>query len=240
MTDTPLSLDVLTQQISQYQAELERLRRDFETRQTRLTELNQQREALQGQLRQVEAEIEAVTRGLVPAEAEVAPAPPPAIAPKLTDALLQVLGEMDRPMTAKQLGEELVRRHFPTKSKDIKTLVQNRLTELVRKGVLQRAEGQPGVVLAKSRTTAAKGAAAQSNGAAPSSRTGQPSLRSLLIELLKKNAKPIPARELAERVLATGYQTKSNNFTNVVWVALGKIENAEHLKGEGWRLKKKR
>jgi len=38
--------------------------------------------------------------------------------------------------------------------------------------------------------------------------------------------------------LATGYQTKSKDFTGVVWTALGQMNNVENVKGQGWRLKK--
>ena len=47
----------------------------------------------------------------------------------------------------------------------------------------------------------------------------------------------MPARDLAEQVLATGYMTTSKNFTDVVWTALAQMK-AENVKGKGWRLKK--
>jgi hypothetical protein len=241
-------LDELTQQIAQHESELQRLRRDFEARRNRLAELTQRRDEIQAQLRQVEADIDAVTSGREQAAEKAPPAPDvngppatsskPATRPTLTDAVIEVLREMDRPMTAKQLGDELVRRKFPTKSGNIKRMVQNRLTELVSKGVLRRAKGQPGVILAKAKpATAPPKTAAAPPKAAP--RSGQPSLASLLTKLLQKSRKPVPARELAEQVLATGYQSTSKDFNNVVLVSLNKLENAEHIKGEGWRLKKR-
>jgi hypothetical protein len=39
-------------------------------------------------------------------------------------------------------------------------------------------------------------------------------------------------------MLATGYQTTSKNFTDVVWTALGQMKDAENVKGQGRRLKK--
>jgi hypothetical protein len=262
MPDTTLPLDDLTQQIAQHESELQRLRQEFEGRQARLADLGRQREELQAQLRRVEADIEAVTGGQAPAAPALAAAtaePParvtsatPATRLTLSDALVEVAREANRPMTAKELGEQLLLRRFPTKSSNITNLVQNRLTDLVQRGVFRRAEGQPGVVLAASggakKVPAPK---AHQNGAPapakkpstpaakPPMRKGQPSLRSLLAELLQKSREPVPARVLAEQVLATGYKTKSSNFTDVVWTALGQLEEAENVKGQGWRLKKR-
>jgi hypothetical protein len=160
-----------------------------------------------------------------------------------------------RPLTARELGEQLLRSGFPTRSTNITNLVQNRLSDLVKRGVFGRAAGQPGVILAqpgggaraaapkappKAPATSPKAAARQT--AAPSSRPrlrkGQPPLRSLLTELLKKSRQPVAARDLAAQVLATGYQTRSKDLTGVVWTALGQLEGVENVKGQGWRLKK--
>ena len=154
------------------------------------------------QLRQVEADIQAVTQGQTPRPAATTitspdAKPATAISPKLADALVEVAREANRPLTAKELGEQLVLRKFPTTSKNITNLVQNRLTELVKRGVFHRAEGRPGVILAKpgdeKKSPARK---AHSNGkAAPGekgdrtgSAQGQPSLRSLLTDLLPEGA----------------------------------------------------
>jgi hypothetical protein len=260
MPDTTLPLDNLTKRIAQHEAELERLRQEYEARQARLAELARQREGLQGQLRQVEADIQAVTQGQAPRAAatqtaKVSPARPaklvPALSPKLADALVEVAREANRPMTARELGEQLVLRKFPTNSGNITNLVQNRLTDLVKRGVFRRIEGQPGVVLAKpgevKKATAPKahrnGKATKAKPAAPTAkpamRKGQPSLRSLLTGLLQKSSQPVAARDLAEQVLATGYKTKSKNFTDVVWTALGQMKEAENVKGQGWRFKKR-
>jgi hypothetical protein len=251
MSDTTVALDDLTQQIAQHESDLNRLRQEFEVRQTRLTDLARHREELQAQLRQVEADIQAVTQGQTPRPAATTGTssdakPATTISPKLADALVEVAREAKRPWTAKELAEQLVLRKFPTTSSNITNLVQARLTDLVKRGVFRRAEGQPGVVLAKTgdekKSPTPK---AHSNGKAepakktaqPGPRKGQPSLRSLLTELLQKARKPVPARDLAEQVLATGYQTKSTNFTDVVWTALGQMK-AENVKGQGWRLRK--
>jgi len=261
MSDATLPLDDLTQQIAQRESELQRLRQQHEARQARLAELARHREELQAQLRQVEDDIQAVTGGQgLAAAAPPASSPEPTIRPTLSDALVEVLREVNRPLTARELGEELTRRKFPTTSGNITNLVQNRLSDLVNRGVLRRAEGQPGVLLAGSRdgTKAAAPKGLRGSPAAPAKeaarkiapptvaalpsrpglRNGQPSLRSFLTDLLQKSRKPLAARDLAEQVLATGYQTKSKDFTGVVWTALGQMNNVENVKGQGWRLKK--
>jgi hypothetical protein len=253
MPDTTLPLNDLTRQIAQRQAELERLRQEHEARQARLADLSRQREALKAQLRQVEADIQAVTKGQAAGAAAPTEGTRAAARPKLADALVEVLREVNRAMTARQLGEELTRRNFPTTSGDITNLVQNRLSDLVKKGVLRRAKGRRGVRLPRAAAPSPKAAAAKKAAPARAAarktkaaspppkagfRKGQPSLRSLLTELLQKSKKPVPARDLAEQVLATGYKTKSKNFTDVVWTALGQLKNVENVKGLGWRLKK--
>ena len=73
-------------------------------------------------------------------------------------------------------------------------------------------------------------------------RDGQPQqvpLRVLLAKLLAKSKRPLAARELADQVLASGYQTKSKKFVDVMWVALGNMDNVENVPGQGWRLKKR-
>jgi hypothetical protein len=259
MPQATLPPEDLTQQIAQWQSELERLRQDYEARQARLTGLTRQRDELQGKLRQVEADIRAVTQGLArpasppPAAAAEPAAPGTTDRPNLTEALVRLVRQAGRPLTARELGEQLLRGGFPTKSTNITNLVQNRLSDLVKRGVFGRAAGQPGVILAQPGGRAKAAPKAQPGGpakpkeaarqtAAPSSkprlRKGQPSLRSVLTELLKKSRKPVAARDLAAQVLATGYQTRSKDFTDVVWTALGQLEGVENVKGQGWRLKK--
>ena len=67
----------------------------------------------------------------------------------------------------------------------------------------------------------------------------QPPLRILLANLLAKSRRPLAARELAEQVLASGYRTKSKNFVDVMWVALGNMENVQNVPGKGYILKRR-
>jgi len=243
MPDTTLPLDDLTQQFAQRRSELERLRQEIETRQTRLTDLEGHRAQLRAQLQQVEADIQVVIRGSPPAKAARAtptqttsdtfPTPKPpteeAAQPTLADTLVEVARAAGRPLTAKQLAEELVRRQFPTNSSNFAKLVEKRVTELVKQGVLRRAQGRPGVVLG----SPTNGTTALPKKAAPAARRrGQPSIRSLLTDLLQKSRKPVAVRELVEQVLATGYRTSSKNFARVVGTALGELEGVENVKGQ--------
>lgn len=66
---------------------------------------------------------------------------------------------------------------------------------------------------------------------------GQPTLRQLVTGILQKARKPLKSGELAEQVLATGYQTSSKNFKGVVSVLLADMDNLEHVKDQGYRFK---
>jgi hypothetical protein len=60
-----------------------------------------------------------------------------------------------------------------------------------------------------------------------------------LTDLLQKSKKPIGGSELARLVLATGYKSVSKNFNQIVWDALGKMENVQHVPNKGYQLKKR-
>jgi hypothetical protein len=49
--------------------------------------------------------------------------------------------------------------------------------------------------------------------------------------------RPLTARELADLVLASGYQTKSKNFMEVMWVALSQMTNFKKVPDKGYVLK---
>ena len=59
-----------------------------------------------------------------------------------------------------------------------------------------------------------------------------------ITQVLTKSARPLIARELAEKVRESGYQSKSKHFTRVVWAAVWNMDTVEHVKGKGYRLKK--
>jgi hypothetical protein len=170
----------------------------------------------------------------------------------LSGLLIRLVAGSKKPLTVKQLTEEVVRRKFPTTSQNIPGLVQTRVRELVDKGIFRRAHDQPGFMLAQpageARLPAAKPAlrkgrktsAGSSTKARPTKRGGRPEkpLRVVLTELLTKSQRPLPARELARQAKAQGYRTKSKKFVDVLWVMLGKMDNVENVPGLGYRLKK--
>jgi hypothetical protein len=69
-------------------------------------------------------------------------------------------------------------------------------------------------------------------------RGGQPPLREVLTDILKNSRKLLTGSELAERALAAGYQSRSEKFVDSVWSLLGQMANVEHVRGQGYRLKK--
>jgi hypothetical protein len=66
----------------------------------------------------------------------------------------------------------------------------------------------------------------------------QAPLHELVTQVLKKMGAPLKASELAEEVLKTGYQSESTKFVNNLYVILGRMDNVEHVKGQGYRLKR--
>jgi hypothetical protein len=254
MSTVAVPLQDLAQRIHQHEAELAQLRKAFEARQAQLERLTQRKETLEAQLREVEAEIRAAGSGTVPAPkpTPIAAKPPaPARMARLAGGvsmpqlLVQLVQQANRPMTLKDLTQEVVRRKVPTRTHNIPGLIKSRISELVKKGILSRASDQPGVVLARAgeskapRTTASNGQKKMPIVAArPAMSATRTALGDLLTKLLAKTTRPIKARELAEQALAAGYPTKSRDFTNVVWVAVGKLDNVENVKGQGYRLKR--
>jgi hypothetical protein len=241
MTDAAVPLATLEQRIEQQEAELQALRQEYEARQARLAALTQTREDLAAQLRAVDAEIEAVFRGnAVPVPAPAASRARPGKAPTLPETLLDILRQAGRPLTVKELADEIVRRRYPTRSGNVHGMVQTRVREMVARGVLRRAPAnRPGFEAAGPAARAS--AAAKSRPAEPAPRTapaGRPSLRDLLTRLLRRARRPLKAQELAEQALKAGHQTSSKSFVDVVGVALSRMDNLERVPGRGYRLRK--
>jgi len=165
--------------------------------------------------------------------------------------LLDIMGKASSPFTVNQLAAEVMRRKYPTTSSNLPAIIETRAGDLIRKGLLRRASEQPGFVLATAGAKASKGKTTSApnvstkNGtlptkAAPTAKNNgqkQP-LRIIITNLLAKSRRPMMARELAEQVLASGYQTKSKNFIDVMYVALGQMDNIANVAGKGYVLKK--
>src|SRR5205823_3798199 len=63
-------------------------------------------------------------------------------------------------------------------------------------------------------------------------------LREALTQVLSKSTRPLSTQELADRAVQNGYQTKSKDLKNVIWVGIGHMNNIERVPGIGYRLKK--
>jgi hypothetical protein len=174
MNATPLN--DLARRISNQEAELQKLRREFEERQRKLTSLTQRKEALQAQLRQIEAESAALVTG-VPKKSTVrrltstkaaksqptrkaksSSAKPPASSRgskgktglTLPHLIVKILQEARGALGISQIAKEALRRGFTSTSGNFQKMVAIRIHELRRKGVLRPADDQAGFVLAKS------------------------------------------------------------------------------------------
>jgi hypothetical protein len=247
MNTAAAHLGDLAKKLAHKQNELDRIRRAFDTR---LATLQRRKDNLQSDLQRVESEIEAAAAQQSSSLAVAVPAAPPTAAAEPTTLplfLISVVKELARPVTVAELTRELVKRKFPTKSTDLSKLIANRVHDMLRKGYLARpAGGEKGVVLGKG--TPVRGRPGRKPRAA-----GQPaangakgkrgpkkqrfSLRSLLTDLLGASDHPMKAKELAQKALQAGYKTKSKNFIDNVWTALGSMDNIVNIQGEGYRLK---
>ncbi len=183
MNTTPLN--DLARRITDQEAELQKLRRQFEERQRKLASLTQRKEALQAQLLQIEAESAALVTGvpkkstvgrLTPAKATKSqparnaksssaksPAPSRNSTGKtgltLPHLIVRIVQEArGGALGISQIAKEALRRGFASTSGNFQKMVAIRVHELRRKGVLRPADGQAGFVLGKSSRNQAAGA----------------------------------------------------------------------------------
>jgi len=265
MTTTSVPLDEVAQRIARQQAELAALRKEYETRQASLGKLQRRKQELQHQLAQVEQQMQVITQGRQsPAEAAPVSAPATKAAagqpkgkqdstPSMPTLLVELVRQADRALTTRQLTEALQRRKYPTTSSNLFAVVEARVNELVRKGVLRKSKDQPGYLLApgtpstqptpspRSLPTSPKpNKSVGSSSAKTVAKTaaGQPSLQQLLVKLLARSKQPLTGAELARQVKAAGYRSTSQDLTKSVWNKLGQMDNVEHAPGQGYRLKK--
>jgi hypothetical protein len=249
-------LQELARRIVRQEAALTKLRRRLDTR---LADLNRQRESLRAKLRVVEAEIAAASPAGQAGEVTTAvPAPPPQVetpvtkrrkgsGPTLAEFLIGLVREGNgKPVPVATLKAETIRRRFPTTSANVPALVETRAWDLARRGLLRRDPTRGGFLLpdvkgdkATSATQGRKGTASKKGGnTAPQARNGQPSLRSVLLDILKKAGRTLSAQELADRAQQAGYRSQSKDFKSVIWVAVRNMPEVEHDPLGGYRLKK--
>jgi hypothetical protein len=247
MSTAVLSLENLAQQIQQQEDALARLRRAYETRQTQLADLTRRKTELQAKLNQVEAEIKLIAKDAgtapIPTAAATKPTKPASVKAargiSLPKLLVDILRHANRPLAAKELADAVLRRKYPTTSNNLQAIVETRVGDLVRKGILKRATDQPGVMLGKSGSQSAdsKGRTTVAKTASPTQGQKKKSLKVVITEVLASSPRPLTTEELAKKVLATGYKTTSKNFLNVLWVGIGDMDNVERV-ADGYRLKK--
>jgi hypothetical protein len=236
-TKTARKVKDLVSRIAQQEAALAQLRRQLDTR---LADLNRRRETLQAQLRAVESEIDAVAaRGASSPAPAAAPAQRPATSfPSLAEFLVQLVREANgKPVPLAVLKEQTVRRGFPSKSANLISMVEKRASELVKRGRLRRAAGKGYLLPQGGNAQRTAPAAEKPKGPAAGGKAGQPTLRSVLLGLLQKAGRSMSVTELAEQAQKAGYQSKSKDFRNVIWVALGNMPEAERDPRGGYRLK---
>ena len=178
MNNTPLN--DLAHRISNQEAELQRLRLEFEERQRTLASLTQRKEALQAQLRQIEAESALLVTGKTTGrpskttkkakkqkvgktrshlgKVHVSGGKPEREGLSLAQLIVKIVQEAHSPISVNQIAKESLRRGFTSTSSNFSKMVAIRVHELRKKGVLRSADGQSGFVLSKSSRTQAASA----------------------------------------------------------------------------------
>ena len=224
MATATLSFQDLADRIQQQEAQLANLRQELESRQTHLSILTRRQGELQAELQQVEQEILAIappgTADSVPsakvksaklASSNASVKPEQGLS--LPKYLVELVRQAKRPITAKELGEQVAANKFPTTSNKIKDIVQTRVYDLLRKGVLHRVDGSSGVILAngfdaakhgatKPPTSVPKGSSRKTTAATPVGRANKQTLPEALVKVLSASSRPLSGQELADEVSA--------------------------------------
>jgi len=241
-----LPFSELAKRLSRKESEVNKLRQQYENR---LAKLKERQQRLESELREVEGQIQAASPNgsMPPAQLPKEPIASATNGMILKDYLIALIQEAGKPLTVKELAEEVRRRKYPTKSKNISDLVQTRVYDMLKKGELTRASGQPGFVVGSvngQQTKVARGkkglgrkAKVTRTQAHAGSRGSQAPLREVLTKILEGCKEPMGGAELAQKALDTGYKSASKSFKDVVWVNLGHMKNVEHVRGQGYRLK---
>jgi septal ring factor EnvC (AmiA/AmiB activator) len=160
-----LSLKDLHERIANQNAELQRLRQELESRQSQFATLNKRRQVLQAELQQVERELAAVAAGkkASPLPSKAVPKKKPAaktpVAPKalsLPALLVVLIREAGRPLSLQELVAQVKKRGFQSTSTNFAKMVQTRVYDLLKKGLIVRAPDQSGFVIAKSSNKSAQ------------------------------------------------------------------------------------
>ena len=97
------------------------------------------------------------TQQSVPVKHQTKPSTKPTKGISLPKYLVHLIQNANRPLTVKELADEVERNRFPTTSKNIRKMVESRFYELVREKTLRRSADQSGYVLAKAAPMAPAG-----------------------------------------------------------------------------------
>ena len=266
MSTLSVPLQDLADRIQQQETELAKLRQELESRRSQLSELTRRKEELQAELAKVEKDIEAVGQaGILEPKASGARTPVITGSSKVTAQpigevslptyLVQLVRQANGPITVKALTDEVIRNKYPTTSKNFAGMVQTRVSDLIKKGLLRRAGDSSGVVLAQaaplSKAVSAKvpavtpkAAKAKAASAKPAASRAQAeltkwrSLHEVLTHILAKSSRPLSAQELVDGVTQSGYKSNSKNFKKVIWTSIAKMANVERIPEKGYQLKK--
>jgi hypothetical protein len=225
------------------------------TRQNTLEALTKRRDVLK-------EELAAVERDLAALSSVAPPRMPAAVASavrkrkrSLSKLLVDILNRKKVPMSSKELAQAALKAGYTSKSSNFLRVVDNRLSRLKAEGKIQAAPSggyqaipadtaAPVAAVAETDGTAAAAKPRRKRGArkgrkARAARRERSSLSKVLAEILQKEGRPLTASELADAAIASGYQSNSKNFKDVIWVTLGKMKK-EHkiaqVAGQRWEL----
>ncbi|MGF1578065.1 MAG: hypothetical protein ACFCD0_01745 [Gemmataceae bacterium] len=276
MTTSPVPLNDLEQNIQDQKAALEQMQSELKLRQAYIRDLERKKQTLEKELAGVERDIELIKAGeknppgftkpkaptKKPEPKSTATKPGPTTLPKSTGEgtptgiskmVLDVVGSGKGPMPTAEIVDGVLSNDLPTKSKDPRRMIQKKIYELVKRGLLTKVEeglydlpGETSSDNPETSTSAPKGVSS-SNGTTAAKPTGSaskpkpaapPSLKVVIIEVLKMSRKPLSTAEIAERVLERGYETTSKDFKKVIATQIKKMDEVEMgEENSGYKLK---
>ncbi len=85
----------------------------------------------------------------------------------MADLIVTLLRQAGQALTSRQLREEALRRGYQSKSRNLLKTIEVRIQDLKQKGIVRRAAGQPGYILARSSAGAEAGTAKATPQPAP-------------------------------------------------------------------------
>jgi len=143
----------------------------------------------------------------------------PRQAKSLKVAIVDVLAGSPEAMGPSEIAAAVQKAGYKTTSKNFLTIVNNTLGQ--DKRIVRKAKGQY-VVRGKGAAKAVKAKKAAPKRKTKVKRAGQPSLETVVLAVLKKNAHPMRPTEITKAALAAGYKTASKYFPTIVSQTLRK------------------